>query len=102
MIRGATFSSPDATISANTLQNTPHCDHSALRPASSVGRCDLSGGYNDTNNAGAPNPPPAGIVGGDGGNDTIHNNGIWCGPPRRSRSPRKPLPPNPRQQRQAK
>src|SRR2546430_11487229 len=63
MIRGATFSSPDATISANTLQNTPHCDHSAFRPASSVGRWDLSGGDSKTTTAGPPQTPPILVVG---------------------------------------
>src|SRR5256885_11588101 len=69
MIRGATFSSPDATISANTLQNTPHCDHSAFRPASSVGRWDLSGGKSQTTTAGPPSPPPPWVVGGRAGAD---------------------------------
>src|SRR2546425_5239651 len=81
MIRGATFSSPDATISANTLQNTPHCDHSAFRPASSVGRWDLSGGNSNTTTAGPPSTPHIWVVGGRGGRKTNIKKGLACAPP---------------------
>src|SRR2546428_3685471 len=87
MIRGATFSSPDATISANTLQNTPHCDHSAFRPASSVGRWDLSGGNSNTTTAGPPRTPHLWVVGGRAGRDTIINKGWGCAPPAGRSSP---------------
>src|SRR2546427_6285131 len=90
MIRGATFSSPDATISANTLQNTPHCGHSALRPASSVGRCDLSGGDSNTTTAGPPRTPPIWFVGGEGGRENNIKKGWGGGPPAPRSSPRPP------------
>src|SRR6266702_3544190 len=38
------LSSPNATINANTAQNTYHCDHSTRRAWRSAGRCGLSGG----------------------------------------------------------
>src|SRR2546427_7213674 len=88
MIRGATFSSPDATISANTLQNTPHCDHSAFRPASSVGRWDLSGGNSNTTTAGPPSTPIMLFVGGMAGRKTIiKKGGLWGSPAGRCAPP---------------
>src|SRR5581483_942551 len=45
---GAALSSPVDTMSAYTLQNTSHCDHSSRRAASSAGRSVLSGGYRST------------------------------------------------------
>src|SRR5256885_16107556 len=80
MIGGAAFPSPDATISANPLQNTPHCDHSAFRPASSVGRWDLSGGNNKTPTAGPPRTPPTWVSGVRAGQKTNTNKG-WGGAP---------------------
>src|SRR2546429_8053117 len=95
MIRGATFSSPDATISANTLQNTPHCDHSAFRPASSVGRWDLSGGDNNTTPAGPPRPPPTWVRGRQGGPNTTPKTGRGGRPPAGRSAPPPPSPPTP-------